>query len=76
MFTLFFTQGVAACQYDAWDVGFLSNDNFGDADLLYHESMVAIREALCSADAEPMRVPVVTGFLAKGRNTGGIQPIH
>lgn len=52
--------GVPAQAFDAWDVGILTNSEFGDAKLL-PESEEAIRKAFDRID--PNVVAVVTGFI-------------
>ena len=52
--------GVPAQAFDSWDVGILTNSNFGDAKLL-PESEDAIRDAFDRID--PNVVAVVTGFI-------------
>jgi aspartate kinase len=57
--------GVPAQAYDAWDVGVLTDSNFGDAKLLpSHES--AVQRAFERID--PNVVAVVTGFIGKDPN--------
>ncbi|CAD7699140.1 unnamed protein product [Ostreobium quekettii] len=64
-------EGVPARQYDAWDLGFVSTDEFTNADVIFDATLPAIRRTLSERDA-PGEVPVVTGFLAHGANTGAI----
>mmetsp|Transcript_14311 Transcript_14311/g.19951 ORF Transcript_14311/g.19951 Transcript_14311/m.19951 type:complete len:543 (+) Transcript_14311:85-1713(+) len=57
--------GVPAQAFDSWDVGILTNSNFGDAKLLpTHES--AIKNAFSRID--PDVVAVVTGFIGHDPN--------
>jgi len=57
--------GVPAQAYDAWDVGLLTDSNFGDAKLLNsHET--AVQRAFERID--PNVVAVVTGFIGKDPN--------
>jgi hypothetical protein len=32
-------QGVNARQYDAWDLGFTTNDDFGNAEIIYEQTL-------------------------------------
>jgi aspartate kinase len=57
--------GVPAQAFDAWDMGILTNSNFGDAQLLLeHED--AVRKAF--KRFEPNIVAVVTGFIGHDPN--------
>ena len=67
-------QGVAARQYDAFDLGITTTDVFGAADVLYDQTLPAVRAALTVAPAGQPHVPVVTGFLGRGTTTGGPSP--
>ena len=58
--------GVPAQAFDSWDVGILSDSNFGDAKLL-PESEDAIRNAFNNR-IDPDVVAVVTGFIAQDPN--------
>lgn len=62
-------QGVTSVQLDAWDLGFVSDDNFMNADVNLRESIPRIRESLNKLKSE---IPVVTGFLARGEQTKAI----
>ena len=64
-------QGVAAQQYDAWDIGVTTNDCFGNADVVYPVTLPAVRTMLTRVRAERAHIPVVTGFLGRGQQTGG-----
>jgi len=63
-------QGVAARQYDAWDLGMVSSDDFGNADVRYEQSFANIRASLTRSNWGPPEIPIVTGFLARGESTG------
>ncbi|MFH2027536.1 MAG: lysine-sensitive aspartokinase 3 [Nanoarchaeota archaeon] len=52
--------GTPAEAHDAYDVGFISDDNYGDAEPL-EETEAQLREHLTNKTA----VPVITGFIAK-----------
>lgn len=56
-------RGVDAVFRDAWDVGMITDDNFGAAEPLA-ESHARLREEI-SALVESGKVPVVTGFIGK-----------
>ncbi len=62
-------QGVAARQYDAWDLGMTTTDDFCNCDVIYEESLPRIRASLLSRKNQ-REVPIVTGFLGRGINTG------
>ena len=68
--TLSATQGIRARQYDAWDLGFVSTDDFGQAEVRYDASFAQIREALVRSNGTAPEIPIVTGFLARGEGTG------
>jgi aspartate kinase len=55
--------GVAAKPVNAYDIGFVTDDNFGEAEIL-EETYSQVREKLQYTDF----VPVVTGFIAKDRS--------
>ncbi|KAL9178258.1 hypothetical protein ACHAXT_001802 [Thalassiosira profunda] len=59
--------GVPAQAFDAWDVGVLTDDNYGDAKLL-PDAIDSIQERF-SSRIDPNVVAVVTGFI--GHNTKG-----
>lgn len=61
---------MAARQYDAWDLGMVSSDDFTNADVRYEQSFSNIRASLSRTNGGPQEVPIVTGFLARGENTG------
>lgn len=63
-------QGVAARQFDAWDLGMVSSDDFGNADVRYEQSFANIRASLTQSNGGPPEIPIVTGFLARGESTG------
>lgn len=63
-------QGVAARQHDAWDLGMVSSDDFTNADVRYEQSFANIRASLTRTNGGPQEIPIVTGFLARGENTG------
>jgi aspartate kinase len=64
---------VPARQYDAGELGLATTDDFTNADVLYEESLPAIRAKLHAAHAaSPREVPIVTGFLGRGITTGAV----
>ncbi len=63
-------QGIRARQYDAWDLGFVSTDDFGQAEVRYDASFAQIRETLVRNNGTAPEIPIVTGFLARGEGTG------
>ncbi|DBA88772.1 TPA: hypothetical protein ACH3X1_004189 [Trebouxia sp. C0004] len=65
-------EGVAARQYDAWDLGMVSSDDFGNADVRYEQSFANIRASLTRSNGGPLEIPIVTGFLARGESTGSL----
>ncbi|KAK9865888.1 hypothetical protein WJX84_003087 [Apatococcus fuscideae] len=73
MFAAFLrAEGLLAQQYDAWDLGLTSTDDFTNADVLYEPTLEKIAAALAPQDGPLRTIPVVTGFLARGQNTGAI----
>lgn len=66
------TQGVPARQHDAWDLGFTTDDNFGNADIIYEDTLPKVQTSLTFPPGAPRELPIVTGFLAKGRFTRAI----
>jgi aspartate kinase len=55
-----------ACALDSWDVGFVSDSNFGQAELR-NETWVRIASSLKTLTASGV-LPVITGFIAKDEN--------
>jgi aspartate kinase len=58
--------GIKARAYDAWDIGFISNSDYGSAELL-KESWENIPKKILPL-VEKGELPVVTGFIAKETN--------
>jgi len=54
--------GIAAKAYPAWELGMITNDNFGDAEPLNTGVRVAKRKI-----TNLKAVPVITGFIGKTR---------
>ncbi|XP_057982581.1 aspartokinase 2, chloroplastic-like isoform X3 [Malania oleifera] len=57
--------GVNARQYDAFDIGFITTDDFTNADIL-EATYPAVAKRLNSDWTSDRAIPVVTGFLGKG----------
>lgn len=64
------SQGIAANQHDAFSIGMTTTDDFQNAEVIYHETLPAIKAALTRPPGAPKSIPVVTGFLGRGINTG------
>ena len=63
-------QGIAAKQHDAWDIGMTTTDDFTQAEVLYEETLPAVQAALTRPPGAPRELPIVTGFLGRGLQTG------
>nr|GEV33035.1 aspartokinase 2, chloroplastic-like isoform X1 [Tanacetum cinerariifolium] len=63
--------GVNARQYDAFEIGFITTDDFTNADIL-EETYPAVAERLNGDWIKDPAIPIVTGFLGKGRKTGDV----
>lgn len=63
-------QGVATRQHDAFSIGLTTTDDFQNADVLYEDTLPAIKAALTRPPGAPKAIPIVTGFLGRGINTG------
>ena len=48
----------------------VSSDDFTNADVRYEQSFSNIRASLMRSNGGPQEIPIVTGFLARGENTG------
>ncbi len=59
--------GIKARFFDAWDIGFTSNSNFTNAEVL-DETSDKIAASLGHLKADYAFTPVVTGFIAKDKN--------
>ena len=51
-----------------------TTDDFQNADVLYPETLPAVKAALTRQPGAPQTIPVVTGFLGRGLSTG-MQPL-
>lgn len=63
--------GVKAKQYDAFEIGFITTDEFTNAEIL-EATYPAVAKRLYSEWLKDCAVPIVTGFLGKGHKTGAI----
>lgn len=63
-------QGVATRQHDAFSIGMTTTDDFQNADVLYAETLPALKAALARPPGAPRAIPIITGFLGRGINTG------
>lgn len=61
--------GVKARQCDAFDIGFITSDDFGNADIL-EATYPAVAKRLHGDWIRDPAIPIVTGFLGKGWKTG------
>ncbi|XP_031382755.1 aspartokinase 2, chloroplastic isoform X1 [Punica granatum] len=62
------TLGVKARQYDAFDIGFITTDDFTNADIL-EATYPAVAKRLYDDWISDPAIPIVTGFLGKGWRT-------
>jgi len=58
-------------QYDAFDIGFITTDEFGNADIL-EATYPAVAKRLHGDWIQDPAIPVVTGFLGKGWKSGAV----
>uniref|UniRef100_A0A0E0FY99 Aspartokinase n=1 Tax=Oryza nivara TaxID=4536 RepID=A0A0E0FY99_ORYNI len=63
--------GVKARQYDAFDIGFITTDDFGNADIL-EATYPAVAKRLHGDWIRDPAIPIVTGFLGKGWKSGAV----
>uniref|UniRef100_A0A804ML47 Aspartokinase n=1 Tax=Zea mays TaxID=4577 RepID=A0A804ML47_MAIZE len=63
--------GVKARQYDAFDLGFITTDDFTNADIL-EATYPAVARRLHVEWINDPAIPIVTGFLGKGWRSGAI----
>ncbi|CAN6165888.1 unnamed protein product [Urochloa humidicola] len=63
--------GVKARQYDAFEIGFITTDDFTNADIL-EATYPAIAKRLHGDWINDPAIPIVTGFLGKGWRSGAI----
>lgn len=67
--------GVKGTQFDAWDLGMQTTDEFTNAEIIYELSLPAVGKALKAHVREHGTVPVVTGFVGKAASSGKVPPI-
>ncbi|XP_024977737.1 aspartokinase 2, chloroplastic-like [Cynara cardunculus var. scolymus] len=63
--------GVKARQYDAFDIGFITTDDFTNADIL-EATYPAVAKRLHGDWISDPAIPIVTGFLGKGWRTSAV----
>ncbi|XP_010492075.1 PREDICTED: aspartokinase 1, chloroplastic [Camelina sativa] len=63
--------GVKARQYDAFEIGFITTDDFTNGDIL-EATYPAVAKRLFEDWMHDPAVPIVTGFLGKGWKTGAV----
>ncbi|CAL5079836.1 unnamed protein product [Urochloa decumbens] len=63
--------GVKARQYDAFEIGFITTDDFTNADIL-EATYPAVAKRLHGDWINDPAIPIVTGFLGKGWRSGAI----
>ncbi|KFK25564.1 hypothetical protein AALP_AA8G131200 [Arabis alpina] len=63
--------GVKARQYDAFEIGFITTDDFTNGDIL-EATYPAVAKRLYDDWTQDPAVPIVTGFLGKGWKTGAV----
>uniref|UniRef100_A0A0D9WXU8 aspartate kinase n=1 Tax=Leersia perrieri TaxID=77586 RepID=A0A0D9WXU8_9ORYZ len=63
--------GVKARQYDAFEIGFITTDDFTNADIL-EATYPAVAKRLHGDWVTDPAIPILTGFLGKGWKTGAI----
>ena len=61
---------MATRQHDAFSIGLTTTDDFQNADVLYSDTLPAVKAALTRPPGAPKAIPIVTGFLGRGINTG------
>lgn len=65
-------RGVKARQYDALDIGFITTDEFTNADILEATYPAVAKRLSSDWSMDPGIIPVVTGFLGKGQKTEAV----
>ncbi|KAL7135212.1 hypothetical protein ABFS83_11G078300 [Erythranthe nasuta] len=63
--------GTKARQYDAFEIGFVTTDDFTNAEIL-EATYPSVASKLYNNSTNDHAVPIVTGFLGKGCNSGEI----
>ena len=59
--------GIKAKNYNAYDLGFITNNNFGNAKLL-EDSEKKIKDNILEIINLKSKIPIITGFIAKSEN--------
>jgi aspartate kinase len=62
--------GVPAVQFDAWKLGLTTSDEFTNAEIDYPSSLPAVGSALKEHVSKHGAVPVITGFVGRGKESG------
>ena len=62
--------GVEASQFDAWDLGLETTDEFTNSEIIYETSLQAVGSSLKAYTQQHRTVPVVTGFVGKAASSG------
>ena len=63
---------IPATQFDAWKLGLVTSDEFTNAEIDYDASVPAVLAAVRAHSARHRAVPVVTGFVGRGKGTGAL----
>ncbi|KAI3457775.1 hypothetical protein Pfo_014438 [Paulownia fortunei] len=63
--------GVKACQVYAFEIGFITTDDFTNADILEATYLAVTKRLLEDWISDPA-IPIVTGFLGKGWKSGAV----
>ncbi|KAF8056140.1 AK1 [Scenedesmus sp. PABB004] len=66
------SRGVPAGQHDAPEMGLVTTDDFGNADVIYEDTLSKVKASLTQAPGGPRAVQVVTGFLGKAKHSGAV----
>lgn len=62
--------GIPSKQFDAWSLGLTTSDEFTNAEIDFDAALPAVGRALREHIAAEGTLPVVTGFVGRGRETG------
>ncbi|MCO5555093.1 hypothetical protein L7F22_008633 [Adiantum nelumboides] len=65
-------RGVKAKQYDAFDIGFITTDEFTNGDILEATYPAVAKRLSSDWSTDHGIIPIVTGFLGKGQKTGAV----
>eukprot|EP01023_Acetabularia_acetabulum_P042533 TRINITY_DN4210_c0_g6_i1.p1 TRINITY_DN4210_c0_g6~~TRINITY_DN4210_c0_g6_i1.p1 ORF type:complete len:563 (+),score=97.84 TRINITY_DN4210_c0_g6_i1:41-1690(+) len=66
------SQGVASVQYDTFDIGFITTDEFTNAVVLFDKTFQNLKQSLQYDNQDVKPIPIVTGFLGQGEQTGDV----